>query len=44
MIVSGLTVGQRGGLALWTREELKRYPFLRLRLTVAKTGPEHMDN
>lgn len=22
------TVGQRGGLALWTREELKRYPFL----------------
>jgi tRNA(Ser,Leu) C12 N-acetylase TAN1 len=22
------TVAQRGGLALWTREELKRYPFL----------------
>ena len=22
------TVGQSGGLALWTREELKRYPFL----------------
>lgn len=22
------TVGQRGGMALWTREELKRYPFL----------------
>jgi hypothetical protein len=38
------TVGQRGGLALWTREELKRYPFLPLRLTLAKTGSEHMDN
>jgi tRNA(Ser,Leu) C12 N-acetylase TAN1 len=22
------TVGERGGLALWTREDLKRYPFL----------------
>lgn len=22
------TVGERGGMALWTREELKRYPFL----------------
>ena len=22
------TMGQRGGFALWTREELKRYPFL----------------
>jgi tRNA(Ser,Leu) C12 N-acetylase TAN1 len=23
------TVGQRAGLALWTREQLERYPFLR---------------
>jgi hypothetical protein len=22
------TVGQRAGLSLWTREELRRYPFL----------------
>jgi tRNA(Ser,Leu) C12 N-acetylase TAN1 len=25
------TVGQRAGLALWTREELKRYPFLHVK-------------
>jgi tRNA(Ser,Leu) C12 N-acetylase TAN1 len=24
------TVGQRGGLSLWTREQLRTYPFLGL--------------
>jgi hypothetical protein len=24
------TVGTQAGLSLWTREDLKRYPFLRL--------------
>lgn len=29
-IVAIESVGQRAGLSLWTREELRRYPFLRL--------------
>jgi tRNA(Ser,Leu) C12 N-acetylase TAN1 len=29
-ILSVDTVGDRAGLALWTREELRRYPFLGL--------------
>ena len=30
VIIDVETVGQRAGLALWTREDLVRYPFLRL--------------
>ena len=29
-IVAVETIGQRAGLSLWTREELRRYPFIRL--------------
>jgi hypothetical protein len=29
-IVAVETVGNRAGLALWTREDLQRYPFLNL--------------
>ncbi|MBI3467463.1 MAG: hypothetical protein HY000_31015 [Planctomycetes bacterium] len=30
VILAVETLGNRGGLSLWTREELRRYPFLRL--------------
>jgi tRNA(Ser,Leu) C12 N-acetylase TAN1 len=29
-IVAVETVGQRAGMSLWSREELQRYPFVRL--------------
>jgi tRNA(Ser,Leu) C12 N-acetylase TAN1 len=29
-IVAIESVGQRAGVSLWTREDLRRYPFLRL--------------
>jgi tRNA(Ser,Leu) C12 N-acetylase TAN1 len=29
-IVAIETVGQRAGISLWSREDLERYPFLRL--------------
>lgn len=30
LILSLETIGQRAGLSLWTRDDLKRYPFLRV--------------
>lgn len=29
-IVAVETLGQQAGLSLWTREDLKKYPFLKL--------------
>jgi tRNA(Ser,Leu) C12 N-acetylase TAN1 len=31
LVIDVETVGNRAGLALWTRDELERYPFLRVR-------------